>query len=54
LTGKFRSALTPFMSGPRHCGQLAEAAAADNTTRHEASASLRIFHSLLGRVGVRF
>src|ERR1044072_6351580 len=44
-SGRFRSALKPFSSGPRHCGQFAEAVAASNTTRHEAGNSLHIFSS---------
>src|SRR5215207_5224576 len=50
LSGRPRSALTPFRSGPRHCGQFAEAVAASNTTRHEAGNSLRILMLLLSRV----
>jgi hypothetical protein len=54
LSGKFRSALTPFKSGPRHCGQFARAGAASDTARHEASNHLRILFLLHGRVGDRF
>src|SRR5829696_6163612 len=45
FTGKLRSALTPFRSGPRHCGQLASAGAAgaaSSAARHDDASSLRI------------
>src|SRR5918998_2794528 len=51
FTGRFRSALTPFRSGPRHCGQLAETVAVNNTTRHVAGNSLRILNSSSGGLG---
>src|SRR5215213_8502637 len=46
LSGRLRSALTPFRSGPRHCGQFARAGAASDAARHEASNNLRILFLL--------
>src|SRR5215208_6196519 len=51
LSGRFRSALTPLRSGPRHCGQFAADGAALSAARHEARNNLRILNSSSGGSG---